>query len=223
MRIGHVHSSGGTLARRVFRPRLFYAHGGDRPLLAHTRCRLSHNCSARVYCLPLFGLVVAAGEFSPRLPETSEQPGDGLHKHGFNPRNMEAREMAKKVDNLEQMMDELDVKRKEIYLKLEKLRRSSKTFRSDMNRKLLFAMTDGRMTKREKLHVANFVFNTLKGKSDEKTVKGSEFIVNLVNTGKFSWSEAQETLGWMYESGLVYEIRNDLFKKVNSADSPIIG
>lgn len=146
-----------------------------------------------------------------------------LHKHGFNPRNIEAREMAKKVDGLEKMMDELDVKRKEIYSKLDKLRRPSKTFHSDMNRKLLFSMTDGRMNKREKLHVANFVFNTLKGKSDEKTVKGSEFIVNLVNTGKFSWSEAQETLGWMYESGLVYEIKNDLFKKVNSADSPIIG
>ena len=146
-----------------------------------------------------------------------------LHKHGFNPRNLEARAMAKKVDSLEKIMDELDVKRKEIYLKLDKLRRSSKTFHSDMNRKLLFAMTEGRITKREKFHVANYVFNILKGKSDNKTVKGTEFIVNLVNTGKFSWTEAQETLDWMYESGVIYEVKTDSFKKVNSSDSPIIG
>jgi|TARA_B100001179_G_scaffold231910_1_gene223126 hypothetical protein len=146
-----------------------------------------------------------------------------LHKHGFNPRNLEARAMAEKVSNLEKIMDELDVKRKEIYSKLDKLRRSSKTFHSDINRKLLFAMTEGRITEREKFHVANYVFNILKGKSDNKTVKGSEFIVNLVNTGKFSWTEAQETLGGMYESGVIYEVKTDSFKKVNSSDSPIIG
>ena len=71
--------------------------------------------------------------------------------------------------------------------------------------------------------MANYVFNILKGKSDNKTVKGTEFIVNLVNTGKFSWTEAQETLGWMYESGVIYEVKTDSFKKVNSSDSPIIG
>ena len=53
----------------------------------------------------------------------------------------------------------------------------------------------------------------------EDCVKGSEFILTLVNTGKFEWSQAQELLDGMNNKGVIYEVRNDIFRLVEHSSS----
>jgi len=108
----------------------------------------------------------------------------------------------------------LDKDRREIYSKLNKLRTSTESKYSPVNRKLLVGMTEGSLTNKEKFHMSNYLFRTLSNRSSDETVKGAEFILMLVNTGKYNWSEAQEMLNTMNDSGLVYEVRNDIYRSV---------
>tara|TARA_B000000460_G_C21524838_1_gene397751 strand:- start:107 stop:688 length:582 start_codon:yes stop_codon:yes gene_type:complete len=137
-----------------------------------------------------------------------------LNRHGFNPEHKETNTLAKKIENLETMMDQLDKERREIYSKLNKLRTSTESKYSSVNRKLLVGMTEGSLTNKEKFHMSNYLFRTLSNRSSDETVKGAEFILMLVNTGKYNWSEAQEMLNTMNDSGLVYEVRNDIYRSV---------
>ena len=137
-----------------------------------------------------------------------------LSRNGFNPENKEAASFGKKIEKIETMMDSLDKERREIYSKLNKLRSSAGFDYSSVNRKLLSGFTEGNMYAKEMPHLANYVFRTLSKRSREDCVKGSEFILTLVNTGKFEWSQAQELLDGMHDSGLIYEVRNDIYRLV---------
>ena len=137
-----------------------------------------------------------------------------LSRNGFNPENKEAASFGKKIEKIETMMDSLDKERREIYGKLNKLRASAGFDYSSVNRKLLTGFSDGNLDDKEKIHLANYVFRTLSKRSTEDCVKGSEFILTLVNTGKFEWSQAQELLDGMHNSGLIYEVRNDIYRLV---------
>ena len=135
-----------------------------------------------------------------------------LSRNGFNPENREASSFGKQIEKIETMMDNLDKDRREIYSKLNKLRSSSGFDYSGVNRKLLDGFSDGGMDDKERVHLANYVFRTLSKRSKEDSVKGSEFILTLVNTGKFEWSQAQELLDGMHDGGLIYEVRNDIYR-----------
>ena len=137
-----------------------------------------------------------------------------LSRNGFNPENKEASSFSKKIEKIETMMDNLDKERREIYSKLNKLRSSAGFDYSNVNRKLLSGFTEGNMYAKEMPHLANYVFRTLSKRSREDCVKGSEFILTLVNTDKFEWSQAQELLDGMHDSGLIYEVRNDIYRLV---------
>ena len=117
-----------------------------------------------------------------------------LSRNGFNPENKEAASFGKKIERIETMMDNLDKERREIYGKLNKLRLSAGFDYSNVNRKLLSGFMEGNMYAKEMPHLANYVFRTLSKRSREDCVKGSEFILTLMNTDKFEWSQAQELL-----------------------------
>ena len=136
-----------------------------------------------------------------------------LSRNGFNPENKEAASFGKKIEKIENMMDNLDKERREIYSKLNKLRTSTGLDYSHVNRKLL-DLTGGNFDDKDKVHLASYVFRTMSRKSGEDYVKGSEFILTLVNTGKFEWSQAQELLNVMHDRGLIYETRNDIYNLV---------
>ena len=142
-----------------------------------------------------------------------------LSRNGFNPENKEGASFGKKIEKIEDMMDSLDKERREIYSKLNKLRMSSGLDYSNVNRKLM-DLTGGNFGDKDRVHLANYVFRTMSRKSackcpvGEDCVKGSEFILTLVNTGKFEWSQAQELLDGMHNSGLIYEVRNDIYRLV---------
>ena len=137
-----------------------------------------------------------------------------LSRNGFNPENKEASSFGKKIEKIETMMDNLDKERRNIYGQLNKLRVSAGLDYSNVNRKLLSGFTEGNLYAKEMPHLANYVFRTLSKRSREDCVKGSEFILTLVNTGKFEWSQAQELLDGMHDSGLIYEVRNDIYRLV---------
>ena len=137
-----------------------------------------------------------------------------LSRNGFNPENKEASSFGKKIEKIETMMDNLDKERRDIYGQLNKLRVSAGLDYSNVNRKLLVGFSEGNMDDREKVHLANYVFRMLSKRSKDDRVKGSEFILTLVNTQKFTWSQAQELLDNMHDSGLIYEVRNDIYSLV---------
>ena len=116
-----------------------------------------------------------------------------LSRSGFNPENKQAASFGKKIEKIENMMDNLDKERREIYSKLNKLRASAGLDYSNVNRKLM-DLTGGNFGGKDRVHLANYVFRTMSRKSvckcpvGEDCVKGSEFILTLVNTGKFEWS-----------------------------------
>ena len=141
-----------------------------------------------------------------------------LSRNGFNPENKEAASFGKKIEKIENMMDNLDKERREIYSKLNKLRTSSGLDYSNVNRKLL-DLTGGNFDDKDKVHLASYVFRTMSRKSGEDNVKGSELILTLVNTGKFEWSQAQELLNVMHDRGLIYEARNDIYKLVEHSSN----
>ena len=141
-----------------------------------------------------------------------------LSRNGFNPENKEAASFGKKIEKIENMMDNLDKERREIYSKLNKLRTSTGLDYSHVNRKLL-DLTGGNFDDKDKVHLASYVFRTMSRKSGEDYVKGSEFILTLVNTGKFEWSQAQELLNVMHDRGLIYETRNDIYKLVEHSSN----
>ena len=141
-----------------------------------------------------------------------------LSRNGFNPENKEAASFGKKIEKIENMMDNLDKERREIYSKLNKLRTSTGLDYSHVNRKLL-DLTGGNFDDKDKVHLASYVFRTMSRKSGEDYVKGSEFILTLVNTGKFEWSQAQELLDGMHNKGVIYEVRNDIFRLVEHSSS----
>ena len=141
-----------------------------------------------------------------------------LSRNGFNPENKEATSFGKKIEKIENMMDNLDKERREIYSKLNKLRTSTGLDYSHVNRKLL-DLTGGNFDDKDKVHLASYVFRTMSRKSGEDYVKGSEFILTLVNTGKFEWSQAQELLNVMHDRGLIYETRNDIYKLVEQGSN----
>ena len=60
-----------------------------------------------------------------------------LSRNGFNPENKEAASFGKKIEKIENMMDNLDKERREIYGELNKLRTSTSLDYSHVNRKLL--------------------------------------------------------------------------------------
>jgi len=136
-----------------------------------------------------------------------------LSRNGFNPENKEAASFGKKIEKIENMMDNLDKERREIYGELNKLRTSTSLDYSHVNRKLL-DLTGGNFDNKDKVHLASYVFRTMSRKSGEDCVKGSEFILMLVNTGKFEWSQAQELLDGMNHRGVIYEVRNDIYRLV---------
>ena len=135
-------------------------------------------------------------------------------RNRFNPENREAALFGKKIEKIETMMDSLDKERRKIYGKLNKLRLSAGFDCSNVNRKLLSGFTEGSLYAKEMPHLAKYVFRTLSKRSTEDCVKGSEFILTLVNTGKFEWSQAQELLDGMHDSGMIYEVRNDIYRLV---------
>ena len=137
-----------------------------------------------------------------------------LSRNGFNPENKEASSFSKKIEKIETMMNNLDKERRDIYGQLNKLRVSAGLDYSNVNRKLLVGFSEGNIDDREKVHLANYVFRMLSKRSKDDRVKGSEFILTLVNTQKFTWSQAQELLDGMHDSGLIYEVRNDLYRLV---------
>jgi len=137
-----------------------------------------------------------------------------LSRNRFNPENKEASSFGKKIEKIETMMDNLDKERRDIYGQLNKLRVSAGLDYSNVNRKLLVGFSEGNMDDREKVHLANYVFRMLSKRSKDDRVKGSEFILTLVNTQKFTWSQAQELLDNMHDSGLIYEVRNDIYSLV---------
>ena len=141
-----------------------------------------------------------------------------LSRNRFNPENKEAASFGKKIEKIENMMDNLDKERREIYSKLNKLRTSTGLDYSHVNRKLL-DLTGGNFDDKDKVHLASYVFRTMSRKSGEDYVKGSEFILTLVNTGKFEWSQAQELLDGMHNKGVIYEVRNDIFRLVEHSSS----
>ena len=141
-----------------------------------------------------------------------------LSRNGFNPENKEAASFGKKIEKIENMMDNLDKERREIYSKLNKLRTSTGLDYSHVNRKLL-DLTGGNFDDKDKVHLASYVFRTMSRKSGEDYVKGSEFILTLVNTGKFEWSQAQELLNVVHDRGLIYETRNDIYKLVEHSSN----
>ena len=147
-----------------------------------------------------------------------------LSRNGFNPENKEGASFGKKIEKIENMMDNLDKERREIYSELNKLRTSSGLDYSNVNRKLL-DLTGGNFDGKDRVHLANYVFRTMSRKSvckcpvGEDCVKGSEFILTLVNTGKFEWSQAQELLDGMHDRGLIYEVRNDIYRLVEHSSS----
>ena len=141
-----------------------------------------------------------------------------LSRNRFNPENKEAASFGKKIEKIENMMDNLDKERREIYSKLNKLRTSTGLDYSHVNRKLL-DLTGGNFDDKDKVHLASYVFRTMSRKSGEDYVKGSEFILTLVNTGKFEWSQAQELLNVMHDRGLIYETRNDIYKLVEHSSN----
>ena len=147
-----------------------------------------------------------------------------LSRNGFNPENKEGASFGKKIEKIENMMDNLDKERREIYSELNKLRTSSGLDYSNVNRKLL-DLTGGNFDNKDKVHLADYVFRTMSRKSrckcsmGEDCVKGSEFILTLVNTGKFEWSQAQELLNVMHDRGLIYETRNDIYKLVEHSSN----
>ena len=115
-------------------------------------------------------------------------------------------------------MDNLDKERREIYSELNKLRTTTGLDYSHVNRKLL-DLTGGNYENKDRVHLASYVFRTMSRKSREDYVKGSEFILTLVNTGKFEWSQAQELLNLMNDRGLIYETRNDIYKLVEQGSN----
>ena len=121
-------------------------------------------------------------------------------------------------------MDSLDKERREIYSELNKLRTSSGLDYSNVNRKLL-DLTGGNFDGKDRVHLAGYVFRTMSRKSvckcpmGEDCVKGSEFILTLVNTGKFEWSQAQELLDGLNDRGFIYEVRNDIYKLVEHSSN----
>ena len=147
-----------------------------------------------------------------------------LSRNGFNPENKEGASFGKKIEKIENMMDSLDKERREIYSELNKLRMSSGLDYSNVNRKLL-DLTGGNFDGKDRVHLANYVFRTMSRKSvckcpvGEDCVKGSEFILTLVNTGKFEWSQAQELLDGMHDRGFIYEVRNDIYKLVEHSSN----
>ena len=147
-----------------------------------------------------------------------------LSRSGFNPENKEGASFGKKIEKIENMMDSLDRERREIYSKLNKLRTSSGLDYSNVNRKLM-DLTGGNFGDKDRVHLANYVFRTMSRKSmckcpmGEDCVKGSEFILTLVNTGKFEWSQAQELLDGLNDRGLIYEVRNDIYKLVEHSSN----
>ena len=147
-----------------------------------------------------------------------------LSRNGFNPENKEGASFGKKIEKIENMMDSLDKERREIYSELNKLRTSSGLDYSNVNRKLL-DLTGGNFDGKDRVHLANYVFRTMSRKSvckcpvGEDCVKGSEFILTLVNTGKFEWSQAQELLDGMHDRGLIYEVRNDIYRLVEHSSN----
>tara|TARA_B100001123_G_scaffold242021_1_gene270632 strand:+ start:218 stop:832 length:615 start_codon:yes stop_codon:yes gene_type:complete len=147
-----------------------------------------------------------------------------LSRSGFNPENKQADSFGKKIEKIENMMDNLDKERREIYSKLNKLRVSAGLEYSNVNRKLL-DLTGGSFDDKDKVHLADYIFRTMSRKSmckcpvGEDCVKGSEFILTLVNTGKFEWSQAQELLDGMHNKGVIYEVRNDIFRLVEHSSS----
>ena len=80
-------------------------------------------------------------------------------------------------------------------------------------------LTGGNFDGKDRVHLASYVFRTMSRKSGEDYVKGSEFILTLVNTGKFEWSQAQELLNVMHDRGLIYEARNDIYKLVEHSSN----
>ena len=147
-----------------------------------------------------------------------------LSRSGFNPENKEGASFGKKIEKIENMMDSLDKERREIYSKLNKLRTSSGLDYSNVNRKLM-DLTGGNFGDKDRVHLANYVFRTMSRKSmckcpmGEDCVKGSEFILTLVNTGKLEWSQAQELLDGLNDRGLIYEVRNDIYKLVEHSSN----
>ena len=147
-----------------------------------------------------------------------------LSRSGFNPENKEGASFGKKIEKIENMMDSLDKERREIYSKLNKLRTSSGLDYSNVNRKLM-DLTGGNFGDKDRVHLANYVFRTMSRKSvckcpmGEDCVKGSEFILTLVNTGKFEWSQAQELLDGLNDRGFIYEVRNDIYKLVEHSSN----
>lgn len=137
-----------------------------------------------------------------------------LSRHGFCPENKEAASFGKKIERIETMMDNLDKERRGILAELNKLRASTGLDYSNVNRKLLVGFSEGNLEGREIVHLANYVFRMLSKRAKDDSVKGSEFILTLVNTGKFTWSRAQELLGDMSSSGMIYEMRNDIYRLV---------
>jgi hypothetical protein len=147
-----------------------------------------------------------------------------LSRNGFNPENKEGASFGKKIEKIENMMDSLDKERREIYSELNKLRTSSGLDYSNVNRKLL-DLTGGNFDGKDRVHLASYVFRTMSRKSvckcpmGEDCVKGSEFILTLVNTGKFEWSQAQELLDGLNDRGFIYEVRNDIYKLVEHSSN----
>ena len=138
--------------------------------------------------------------------------------------NSEGAEIKEKIEKIENMMDNLDKERREIYSKLNKLRASAGLDYSSVNRKLL-DLTGGNFDNKDKVHLADYTFRAMSRKSlckcpvGEDCVKGSEFILTLVNTGKFEWSQAQELLDGMHDRGLIYEVRNDIYRLVEHSSN----
>ena len=147
-----------------------------------------------------------------------------LSRGGFNPENKQASSFGKKIEKIENMMDNLDKERREIYGELNKLRTSSGLDYSNVNRKLM-DLTGGNFDNKDRVHLASYVFRTMSRRSMCKCpmgadcVKGSEFILTLVNTGKFEWSQAQELLDGLNNRGVIYEIRNDIYRLVEQRSS----
>ena len=147
-----------------------------------------------------------------------------LSRNGFNPENKEGASFGKKIEKIENMMDSLDKERRESYSELNELRTSSGFDYSNVNRKLL-DLTGGNFDGKDRVHLANYVIRTMSRKSvckcpvGEDCVKGSEFILTLVNTGKFEWSQAQELLDGLNDRGFIYEVRNDIYKLVEHSSN----
>ena len=96
-----------------------------------------------------------------------------LSRGGFNPENKQASSFGKKIEKIENMMDNLDKERREIYSQLNKLRTSSGLDYSNVNRKLM-DLTGGNFDNKDRVHLASYVFRTMSRRSMCKCSMGED-------------------------------------------------